>query len=374
MIKILFFVDTTLASGGAEKVLRTLVNNMDQSKFDITVQTAWPENAEKYLAPDIRYKSLYKKKNRITKFLYRIETMLGLTYRLRMKDDYDIEVAYLENGPTKVLASSTNKNAIKIAWVHCDLCQMVDDPASLSKKAKKWYSKYNKVVCVAESVKESYVSLFGNIPEAVVLHNTVDSNDIIMKGTEPLPWNVRKRKCTFATVGRFYHPKGYDRLLRVHKRLIDEGFDYDLWILGDGPGRTELERFIQENDLEGSVCLHGFQKNPYSFMTNADIVVCSSRYEGFSTVVAEALILGKPVVTTNCSGMYELLGDSEYGMIIENSEQGLYEGMKKMLRDPQLLSYYQAQAQHRGQSFHMRSLVGRTEEFFADELGEIRSQ
>lgn len=373
MIKILFFVDTTLASGGAEKVLRTLVNNMDQSKFDITVQTAWPENAEKYLAPDIHYKSLYKKKNRITKFLYRVETMLGLTYRLRMKDDYDIEVAYLENGPTKVLASSTNKNAIKLAWVHCDLCQMVDDPALLSQKAKKWYPKFNKVVCVSESVRKSYISLFGNMPETVVLYNTVDSDDIIMRGAKPLPERIVKRKRAVVTVGRFYYQKGYDRLLRVHKRLVDEGFDYDLWILGDGPGRAELEQYIRENSLEDSVYLYGFQNNPYTFISNADAVVCSSRYEGFSTVITEALILGKPVVTTDCSGMYELLGDSEYGLITENSEQGLYEGMKKMLSDPQLFSHYQAQAQHRGQSFRMRSLLERTEAFFVDELGAIRS-
>ena len=59
MIKILFFIDTTLASGGAEKVLRELVNNMDQSKFDITVHTLWPEDAAQYLVPGIRYRSVF---------------------------------------------------------------------------------------------------------------------------------------------------------------------------------------------------------------------------------------------------------------------------------------------------------------------------
>ena len=56
MIKILFFIEN-LSEGGAEKVLRDLVNHMDQEKFDITVQTVWPCDASKYLAPGIHYKS-----------------------------------------------------------------------------------------------------------------------------------------------------------------------------------------------------------------------------------------------------------------------------------------------------------------------------
>ena len=95
MIKILFFIDTTLASGGAEKVLRELVNNMDQSKFDITVCTLWKEEAEKYLAPGVRYRYLFAKRSKLNKYLFRLESALGLTYRLHMAGDYDIEVAYL---------------------------------------------------------------------------------------------------------------------------------------------------------------------------------------------------------------------------------------------------------------------------------------
>ena len=67
MIKILFFIDTTLSSGGAEKVLRDLVNNMDQTRFQITVCTLWPEDANRYLVPGIRYKSIFRRKTRWNK-------------------------------------------------------------------------------------------------------------------------------------------------------------------------------------------------------------------------------------------------------------------------------------------------------------------
>lgn len=100
MINILFFIES-LSGGGAEKVLRNLVNAMDQTKFCITVQTLYPENVEKYLALGIRYKHCYPAKNRINKLRMRAEAAAGLTYPLHIRDDYDIEVAYLESGSTK---------------------------------------------------------------------------------------------------------------------------------------------------------------------------------------------------------------------------------------------------------------------------------
>ena len=124
MIKILFFIDT-LAGGGAEKVLRTLVNNMDQSKFSITVQTLEEVNPHEYLVPGIRYKAINRCKTAFGKKLFhfwiRLCAELKWLYPLYIRDDYDIEVAYLECGPTKILAGSTNKKALKLAWVHCDL-------------------------------------------------------------------------------------------------------------------------------------------------------------------------------------------------------------------------------------------------------------
>lgn len=73
-------------------------------------------------------------------------------------------------------------------------------------------------------------------------------------------------------------------------------------------------------------------------MAASDLYVCPSYVEGFSTVVSEAVILGLPVVTTECSGMKEILGESEYGLITENTEEALYEGMKKILSDKKMLS------------------------------------
>lgn len=361
MIKILFYIDT-LTGGGAEKVLRNLVNSMDRSQFDITVQTTWREDYTKYLIPEIRYRWCFERKNKFNTLLFRGEVALNLLYRMHISDDYDIEVAYLECGTTKVIAGSTNTSAVKLAWVHCDLKKAMADPMTFVKKSKPWYKKYNKVVCVSETVRSSYREMFGDTPESVVLYNTMDYEEILHKANCELP--IRKRKFTLVIIGRLTPQKKIIRLLRAHKRLMTEGFDYDLWIIGEGEERQMLEAFIAEHRLATSAKLLGFQENPYPFIKAADLLVCSSVYEGFSTFITEGLILGKPIVTTDCSGMHELLGDSEYGLITENSDEGFYEGMKRMLIDTDLREHYAAQAKKRGQDFKREYLVKQTEEFF----------
>lgn len=372
MIKILFFIDT-LAGGGAEKVLRTLVNNMDQSKFSITVQTLEEVNPHEYLVPGIRYKAINRCKTVFGKKLFhfwiRLCAELKWLYPLYIRDDYDIEVAYLECGSTKILAGSTNQRASKIAWVHCDLLKKEGFAAQLE-RIKTYYRAYDKVVCVSEQVMMCYRSMFGEEPQSLVLYNTVDDEEIRGKANASVDVIPQRDRPVAATVGRMYHQKGYDRLLEAHHKLLQDGIVYDLWILGEGPERGMLEKMVQDYGMEETVHFLGFQQNPYAFMKAADLIVCSSRYEGFSTVITEALILGKPVVTTPCSGMRELLGDSQYGLITEDSVDGIYSGMKKMLEDPSLRESYAQAAAQRGTVFSKAERIAETENFFRSVLEE----
>lgn len=363
MLKVLFFIES-LGGGGAEKVLVDLVNHMDQSKFEITVQTLWPSENRKKLAEGIRYNSVYPKADRFNVNRMRIEGALGLTYRLHMKDNYDVEVAYLECGTTKILSGSTNRHAAKVAWVHCDLSvKMADVLDRFVQKAKPQYRKFDQVACVSQDVLITYRKLFGEVPPSSVVYNTVDDTLIREKAAQPLPEDAVKRKMTIVTLGRLTHQKAYDRLLKVHKRLQQEGFDYDLWILGEGEDRPALEEYIHENHLEDSVRLFGFRENPYPFIKAADLLVCSSRYEGFSTFVTEGLILGKPIVTTDCTGMRELLGDSEFGLIVENSESGLSNGLRQILSSPEQYQRLAKASGKRGADFSAASLTKITESF-----------
>ena len=372
MVKILFLMDN-ITEGGAEKVLRNLVNNMDQEQFQITVQTVEEADAKRYLVPGIRYKAINRCKSRIGKKLFhywiRLCAEVNWVYPLYIKDDYDIEVAYLECGPTKFLSGSTNKNALKLAWVHCDLVQR---GTTAAKKLLSTYSHYDKIVCVSNTVKTSFQSIFGTSPEAVVLHNVNDEADIQNKAAA---FSVEHPKeFTFLFVGRLSYEKGGDRLLNACARLKDSGLVFRVSFVGDGDRREELESQVKSLGLQDHIRFHGFQSNPYPYIASADCIVCPSRYEGFSTVVTEALILGKPVIATPCSGMDELLGDSEYGIVTEDSTDSIAKAMQRIIFDPKLLFYYQVSALNRGRQFSKKSVIENTQQFLLSELEQKRAK
>lgn len=368
-IKILFYIDT-LIGGGAEKVLRNLVNSMDLSKFDITVQTTWQENGKELLADGINYKYCYKKRTPLSEILFRVQANAGLVYTSHIKDDYDIEVAYLEAAPTKLIASSTNKKAKKLAWVHCDLAKNTADIAGFIAKTKPWYGKFDKIVCVSENVKTSFIKMFGNSPEVITVYNSIDDEEIRTKASETLAKTFSDDKPTVVSVGRLMPQKNMLRLLRATKKLLDKGNDFNLWILGEGTERPLLEKYIEENNLANNVTLFGFCDNPYPYIKAADFCICSSDYEGFSTFVTESLILGKTVVTTDCTGMRELLGNSEYGIITDFDDASFADGIEKFLKNPELLKSYTAKAKLRGHDFSKKDLTEKTESLFLEMLNK----
>lgn len=359
MTKILFFIES-LSGGGAEKVLQNLVNAMDKSEFDITVQTLYPDEAAKNLADGIKYKYCYPSASGLNQLVMRLETVFGLTYPRHIKGDYDIEVAYLECGSTKIMAGSTNKKAKKIAWVHCDLSKKFADSADFSAKAQKIYDKFDSIVCVSQSVKAGFEKLFGKDERISVIYNTVNDKEIIRLADAD---TVVKTEPTVLAVGRLSKQKRFDRLISAHKKLIDEGIKHRLMIMGEGVERAPLEKLISDLSLSGSVELIGYRENPYPYIKAADVCVCSSDYEGISTFITESLILGKVIVTTDCSGMRELLGNSEFGIITDSDDKALARGIKAFLTDEALKKSYEEKARKRGEDFSEAQLTQITETF-----------
>ena len=164
--------------------------------------------------------------------------------------------------------------------------------------------------------------------------------------------------------------KNFSYLIDVCAKLRDTGCSFHLNILGEGPERENLERQITLLKLENIVSLRGFIPNPYPWLNQADIVACSSKYEGLSTVVQEALLLHKPVVTTPCTGITELLGQSEYGLIVDASDDGLYQGLYQMLSSSELRRKYTEKAQERAALLTKSAAVYATQAFFFNVLHE----
>lgn len=349
--KLLFLIES-LSGGGAEKVLSVLLKHIDKTKFDITlcmvVDTGiHAEEVKRY----VKCTSILgnpQKKNFISKILYKIQYLFiykilsaQLLYNLFIPKGNDIEVAFIEGFCTKLLSYSTNKDAKKIAWVHIDLEKFpwINNIYKNFEQEKTSYLKYDQIVGVSNTVVSSVKKRY-HLNNVITLYNPIENFDIIQKANVSITLPSTNHSIRMVTVGRFVPQKAYDRLLRVINRLYENGYSIELWILGDGEQRPMLEEYIHTHFLNKIVTLWGFQKNPYPYLKHSDIFVCSSVSEGYSTAVTEALILELPVITTACSGMDELLLNGKCGLITENSENGLYEGIKHVLNNTNLLASY----------------------------------
>lgn len=371
--KVLFVIES-LAGGGAEKVLSILVKYLDASKFDVSLCTI--VNTGTFIEdvlPYVHYSSVlpcYDKLSFFGKILYHIRYRLvyqilplSWVYRWFIPQGNDVEVAFIEGFVTKLISHSTNAKARKCAWVHTDLQNnhwTVSLYGSLEKE-KKVYEMFSSIACVSQTAKEGMRTLFPSSHTiSHVVYNPIESTKIKKMAEEKIM--LKHQSPLLVTVGRLEPQKGYDRLVRIVKRLFDAQYRFELWILGVGSMEKELKEYVEANQLDGVVKFLGFHSNPYKYIVQGDLFVCSSRSEGYSTAVTEALILGLPVVTTECSGMKELLHDGEFGIITENDDEALYEGIRKMLDDASVLSHYKEKAIERGNDFKIENLMKPIEE------------
>lgn len=376
--KILFVIES-LTGGGAEKILSVILRNINTAKFHVTLCCI--VNTGQYLndiPKNINYKYIISNpkdcKSFWSKLIYNLKYKLvyfwlplNWVYRLWIPKGNDIEVAFVEGFTTKLISKSTS-SAKKIAWVHIDLINNHWTKITFKNNEDEAfaYSKFNDIVCVSKKVKQSMSQLGYNIDCLRVLYNPIDDQDIRQLSKDDSSIKLGSDgTIKLVSTGRLVNQKGYDRLLSIIKRLKDDGLNVSLTILGEGSDRKILEEYIKLNNLSDSVFLPGFVDNPYSTMAQHDIFVCSSRAEGYSTAVTEALILGMPVVTTDCSGMKELLGENnEYGIVTQNNDESLYQGIKELLENDKLIEHYREKALLRSRDFSLHSLMNSIEDIF----------
>ena len=365
--KLLFFI-TSLAGGGAEKVLVNMVNHMDKEKYDITVLTLFDYGVNrKFLSNEIKYRYVFKRLIRGNTLWLKLFSPSFL-YKRMIKENYDIVVSYFQSPTTRIVAGCTNENTKLVQWVHNEFHDR-NVIVACYKNASECVAlqkTFDANVYVANTVKNIYLQIFPEVKSQrnEVLYNIVESDVIRKKATESVAnESLYKNQFTLISVGRMVPQKAFDRLIRIVGKLVEDGFDIKLLLLGSGELEDKHKALTSNLKIDKNVEFLGYQENPYKYVEKADLFVCSSLHEGFSTAVTEALIVGTPVITTMCSGMSELLGDSEYGVIVDNDEGALYDGIRKLLENPELLKEMKTKSVERGRLFEISETIGRIESF-----------
>lgn len=371
MRKILYFIES-LGGGGAETVFSVLLPHFDAKKFDTTVVT---ERDDELYTGVIKSSSKHRSfiqvhGNAFSKVLNRFIIKLSLCLpekivrTIFIKGHYDVEIAFCEGYATKIIGNSGKRNCKKIAWVHTDVLNYPWSEAiyGSAEKERKCYENFDAIVCVSQTMKDAFVKKYGMAEKVHVLYNPIDFEKVLEKSREK-PELEFGGGMKFILAGSFKKVKGYDRFVKVCKRLKNDGYNFSVMIMGSGFEKENIKAAVKENGLDEIIKITSFQKNPYKYIANSDVFVCCSYAEGYSTAVSEAVALNVPVVTTECSGMREIFGSNECGIICENSEDGLYFAMKKILDKPSLLKKFSEQEKIRANDFSLESRIKSIEKF-----------
>ena len=341
MKKILFGI-TSLTLGGAEKVLVDLANELSK-KYDVTILTIYAKGEfEKKLNSKVKLKSIYdfqfNDMSNIKKKLTALKLLLFKKrfYKKYIKGDYDIEIAFLE-GPITRLFGVKNKNTRKIAWVHNDITQVFGKDIKAKLKVaidKKTYGKYQTLVFVSKDNRDKFTEIYKDVRDEYlqpvhkrVIYNYINPQNVI----EEISDNINASTVSFLTVARLTKQKAIDRIIRVHKKLIDKGFKHEFYVIGDGPERLNLEKQIKELNVEKTFHLLGKKENPYPYIKQANFFCLLSEFEGYGMVIEEAKILNKPIIITDTAAR-EAVQNYENSIIVNNNEEGIYAEIKEVLQ------------------------------------------
>lgn len=361
---ILFVVDEQMY-GGISVVLTTLLNCMNYEKYNIDLLILHNRGeslvngnlTEKvnilygtsfFSAIDLTISQVLKSKN-LALIFHKIQIILGLKTgwiknkiikerKKILKKHYDIEIAF-KDGFCALFTAYGNSNK-KISWLHAsyDVHDYTEKYRNLFKQV---YEKIDKIVAITEDVSTTFNKIYNKKEKTEIIENLIDVEGIIEKSKEENV-NFSKDFINLICVGRIAYQKAYPRLIFQIAKLKKEGYmdNVILHIIGDGDDLDTVNKIIEENNLKENINLIGYKQNPYPYIAKSDMLLLPSLYEGLGLVLIEANILGVPCFATKFANVDKTLSNGKYGLIVENSEDGIYSGLKNILKDNEIIRKY----------------------------------
>lgn len=350
-IKVLFR-HRSMEMGGVEKVILSMLNNLDKDKFEMTIclninqgelRNEFPKHVRKvYIAegkesfsknPVIQKIQLAKRKLKLNK----AEKDPKIADRL-LNENFDVEIAPTYAAFSSVL-NSTNKNSKKIGWFHSDITVPKLQP--LVPNILKQIPQFDYFIFGSQQTKDILIETYPDlkIPENQVILNAIPIEELKQKSDAFKPEFTEKP--TFVSVARLHSRKGFHKLIEAHARLLKDGFDHHITVIGDGDERENLKKQAEVLGVTKSFEFLGSLLNPYPYVKNADYFILPSESEGWPLIIADALILQKPIISTNVGGIPEMITHKKNGYLINYETEEMYEAMKKFLTQPELISEIQ---------------------------------
>jgi glycosyltransferase involved in cell wall biosynthesis len=224
---------------------------------------------------------------------------------------------------------------VKVHWIRSDL-RGADASGALARRLAAACSEIDAYIGVSRVARDALVALVPRTAaKARIVYNILDAHRMRSLGTAAVdPYPAPRARLRVLTVCRLNDKaKALLRMVRVHAALAASGYDFDWYLVGDGPDRDKVAAAVRSSGLEDRFHLVGGVRNPFPYYRHADLVAMLSNYEGLCGVVNEAKVMGKPVLATEVSGIREQIEHGRNGWVVANDETAIAEGLQLLLDD-----------------------------------------
>lgn len=356
MKKNILIIVNRMTGAGPARVASNLSLNLSNSKYNKFI-AIYDAESSTYELEGKKIINLNTKptKNPIKKVFNTIKRIKTLK-KIKKKYNINITISLLPNPnlvnilsrvDDKVIISERSFMSKELRGLHGNLYKYI---------FKNLYNKADFVIAVSMLVKQDLISNFGIYKEKIrVIYNFYDIEKILELSKEPLTVQDAKifENPTIVTVGRLAEQKGQWHLIRALNKVKKEIPDVKLIILGEGELEDYLKKLVNDYKLTENVHFLGFQKNPFKYITKSDMYVFPSLYEGFPNALAEGMVCGLPVISSDCeSGPREILSpdldlnypqiknvlNGDYGILVPVCDGKLYDSNVKITKEENILA------------------------------------
>lgn len=351
-----------LTMGGLQKILVEYLKLIDKNKYRIVLLIAndygkknlfleeIPKNVEiQFVRPyNLVSKIAELSKNRkilnrllLKRYRYRSKRVFKSIFLEKLSKLGKIDLIIDFDGGLKSILDNL-KAEKKIIWIHSSIRKHKQDNKSKISRYGEELKKYDKIIAICKEMKEEIKELYPSLSHKIeYIYNPLDCNNIIEQGNENIEKMTSYEKELiesdyFLAISRLDAvQKDFETLIEGYLILKNKGIKERLYIIGEGDGRVKIEKMIEEKKLVEDVILLGEKKNPYIWIKHSKLFIHSSRYEGLPTVLLEALMMDKFIVSSNCpTGPTEILTNPKAGELFDVGDANqLAEKVLKVLYD-----------------------------------------
>ena len=359
--KKIIFVSQALWIGGIETALVNLINKLDYNKYDVTclITQNYLDMADRLIkncrlivadrhslvtfTKPYKFKKLYdlleepQGTTRFRRFLWHILNILFKALENHLYSGYLKEQLKGESFDTAVIYSDRTAE-IAVKSINAKKFLMFYHHGAMRKEYhdRYGYEKSEKIIAVSDNIAQKlkvYRTKYEN--KIVAVNNVIDIDSIIEKSKESIEDGLfSENNFNIVSCGRLAKEKGFDLAVEACRLLVENNHKNINWVfVGDGPQKGIIEKQIELYGLENYIKLIGMKKNPYSYIARADLFVQPSRVESFGLTIAEAMVLGVPVLSTQTDGAKEIFKVKDNGLLCKISGKDIFKGIQKLKND-----------------------------------------